>query len=341
MSGQRRIKCVHANKNGLAAAVAVTLGFLAIAPAAHSGSINANTATYAGDISALNFPVGTVAVTNYSAYRNGGAFYDADGVPDKTGNIDVITNVARVDWIAAKIGDMPLVLSASLPYGYIDNAELGGQDLSAQSSFFSPNVFVTLGVIVDPRNERTLGISSYFFSPFGDYDSTKAVNAATPSQAVIVPQFTYEEGLGKFSPALKNVWIDIFGGAAFHGDGDNPVTIGGLGFDHTRQAHSYDINAYLRYSWNPLAFVAIGIEKSWGGEQIASGGVLGALAGDVSLGKDEYVKGHLQFGIPLSQTLQIAADITHDFHREGGFKENFTAEIRLSTFITPASEPMK
>lgn len=202
-------------------------------------------------------------------------------------------------------------------------------------------MFVTLGVIVDPKNERTLGVSNYLFFPVGKYDSAKAVNIATPDQTVVVPQIMYEEGLGKFSPALKNFWIDAFGGAAFHSDGDNPVTAGGVGFDRTEQHNSYDINVYLRYKWNPLTFVAIGIERSWGGEQIAKGGVLGALVGDLSLGKDEYVKGHLQFGFPLSETFQIAADLTHDFHREGGFEEDFTAEIRMSTFFLPVSKPLK
>jgi hypothetical protein len=334
-----RVKPRHRPRGVLA--TAFTLCISAIVPAADAGSINANTATYAGDVGALVFPVGTVAVTNYTGYRKGGTFFDSDGAADRTGNIDTITNATRMDWIAAKIYDMPLVLSASLPYGYIESAELGGQDLSTQSGFFAPNIFVTLGIIVDPKNGRTLALSTYVFFPVGDYDSAKAVNVATPNQTVTVPQFAYEEGLGKFIPALQNFWIDIFGGAAFHSEGDNPVTLGGIGYDHTEQGNSYDINAYLRYNWSPLTFVAIGIEKSWGGEQIARGGALGGLGGDLSLGKDEYVKGHLQFGIPLSPTVQVAADITHDFHREGGFREDFTAEIRLSTFIMPAGVPME
>jgi hypothetical protein len=319
------------------AAAAFVLCFLALMPAAHAGSISANTGTYAGDAGGLNFPVGSVAVTNYTAWRKGGAFYDSDGVPDRTGNLHTITNVARIDWLAARIGDMPVALSAALPYGYLDDAELGGQEVSAQSSFFSPNVFITLGVIADPQNERTLALSGYVFLPVGSYDSAKTVNIAPPDQTVLVPQFAYEEGLGKFAPALAGFRIDLFGGAAFHSDGDNPVTNGGAGFARTEQENSYDLNLYLRYNWNPLTFVAIGIERSWGGEQIATGGALGAL-GDVSLGKDDYLKGHLQFGIPLSDTLQIAADITHDFQREGGFREDFTAEIRVSTFIMAAQK---
>jgi hypothetical protein len=319
----------------------VTLCFAATAPDAHAGSITANTGTYAGDVAGLNFPVGTVAVNNYTAYRNGGTFYDSDGVADPTGDITIVTNVTRIDWIATMIRDMPLVISAALPYGQADDATLGGQDQTVQNSFFSPNIFLTLGAIVDPANQRTLGLSTYFFFPAGDYDSAKNINIATPGQTVIAPQFAYEEGLGKVSPELQNFWIDVFGGAAFHSDGDNPVSVGGAGFDRTEQDHSYDINLYLRYNWNPLTFLAVGVEKSWGGEQFARGGTLGALGGDMSLGKDEYVKGHLQFGITLSETFQVAADVTHDFHREGGFKEDFTAELRISTFFLPVSEALK
>lgn len=331
---------MHDANRGQLTAAAIALCFSAITPVAHAGSISANTATYAGDVSGLNFPVGTVAASNYTGYRHGDTYYDSNGIADRSGNLDLITNVTRIDWVAAAVHGMPLVLSASLPYAHLDNAELGGQDQSSQSSFFSPNVFATLGVIVDPKNERTLGISTYLFFPAGTYDSAKTVNAATPDQTVLVPQISYEEGLGKFSPSLKNFWIDVFGGAAFHSDGDNPVTIGGAGFDRTEQRDSYDINVYLRYNWNPLAFVAVGIEKSWGGEQTARGGVIGSLIGDVSIGKDEYVKGHLQFGFPLSESFQISADLTHDFEREGSFTEDFTAEIRMSTFILPDSKPL-
>ena len=337
MSGKRRRSFRCAGSNKLSAA-ALTLCFSAVGSAAvQAGSINANTSTYAGDVGGLNFPVGATAITNYTAYRNGGTFYDSNGAADRTGQVDIITNVARIDWIAMKIDDMPLVLSASLPYAHVDNARFGGEDRSAQSSFFSPNMFVSLGIIADPQIGRTLGLTGYLFLSAGNYDSAKDVNAATPDQTVIVSQFAYEEALGKVSPALKDFWIDIIGGAAFHSDGDNPVTNGGASFARTEQENSYDLNLYLRYNWNPLAFVAIGIERSWGGEQIATGGALGAL-GDVSLGKDDYLKGHLQFGIPLSDTLQIAADITHDFQREGGFREDFTAEIRVSTFIMAAQK---
>ena len=340
MTKQRRIYL--SINDGVVKGAICALSLLAATSVAQAGSISANTGTYAGDVSALNFPVGTVAISNYTAYRHGDKFIDSEGVEVPDSSLDLYTNIVRVDWLAAKIYDMPLAISAALPYGYFDDVEVGGRDVSAQSSFFSPNVFLTLGVVVDPQNERTLALTNYVFLPMGGYDSTKEANIATPDQWVIVPQIMYEEGLGKFSPALQNFWIDVFGGVAFHGDGQNPVTQSGVGFAKTEQENSYDINFYLRYNWNPLTFVAIGIEKSWGGEQIATGGVLAEYnGGNLSLGKDEFLKGHLQFAFPLSETFQIASDITHDFEREGGFKENFTAELRLTKILLPESEPLK
>ncbi len=308
---------------GAAAAV-----ILAASHGAQAGSVDANTSTYAGDIGGIELPVGTIAVSSYTAYRHGGAYYDSAG-NSQSGNLDAYKAVARVDWVAGKVFDAPLVLSFALNYANPQNAEIGGQSLSGEAALFAPTLYFTLGLIVDPKNERDLGFTNYLVLPFGKYDSNIDVNVTTPHQTVDIMQLTYQEGLGKFSPYLKNFWFDAFGAVAFHSDGDNPVSMGGFGFDKLTQDNTYNISAYIRYNWNPLMFAAVGIEKSWGGEQIAKGGVLGALVGDQSLGKDEYLKGHVQFAMPLSESFQIATDITHDFSRTGSFKEDFTAEIRL------------
>ena len=72
---------------------------------------------------------------------------------------------------------------------------------------------------------------------------------------------------------------------------------------------------------------------------MATGGVLQTVfGGPTSFGTDEFTKGHFQFGLPLDKQFQIAGDVTHDFERTGGFKEDFTAEVRLSYFFTPRTE---
>ncbi len=136
--------------------------------------------------------------------------------------------------------------------------------------------------------------------------------------------------------------MDVIANASVHTDGDSPVSLApGVQFDKLTQDNSYDIKAFLRYEFGPLSHVAVGIEKSWGGNQVASGGELQTIfGGPTSLGKDDFTKGHLQIQIPLRADFTVATDITHDFQREGGVKEDVTAEVRLTKFFVPQA-PLK
>jgi hypothetical protein len=80
----------------------------------------------------------------------------------------------------------------------------------------------------------------------------------------------------------------------------------GVQFDKVKQANSYDIKAFLRYNVNPLSHLAVGVERSWGGDQVASGGVLQAIfGGPTSLGMDDFLKGHVQGAMALTRDFQI------------------------------------
>jgi hypothetical protein len=99
----------------------------------------------------------------------------------------------------------------------------------------------------------------------------------------------------------------------------------------------------MPYSPQPtFFFLAVGIEKSWGGEQIATNGRF-AVSGlpiviqqaNFSLGRDDFLRGHLQFQVPVAQEFAVAGDVFHDFDRVGGFRENIGAEFRLARFFFP------
>jgi hypothetical protein len=115
-----------------------------------------------------------------------------------------------------------------------------------------------------------------------------------------------------------------------------------LSYDTLTQRPSYDVKAFLRYEFKPLEFLALGIEKSWGGEQVAVNGRF-AVTGSpfvipqapLALIKDDYLRGHLEFQIPLAQDFAVAADVFHDFERVGGFREDIGAEIRLTKIFLP------
>ena len=161
----------------------------------------------------------------------------------------------------------------------------------------------------------------------------------------------------RVSPALNGFYFDLIANASFHTDGSNPINFSlgnvatpfgalpaALVYDKLTQSTSYDVKAFLRYEPKPLTFVALGIEKSWGGEQIVTNGRLtvggtpapcGPTCDPRSLSKDDYLRGHLQFQFPLAQDFAVAADVFHDFTRVGGFREDIGAEIRLTKFFFP------
>jgi hypothetical protein len=117
-----------------------------------------------------------------------------------------------------------------------------------------------------------------------------------------------------------------------------------LTYETLTQRPSYDVKAFLRYNPSTFLFAAIGIEKSWGGEQMATNGKF-VVAGlpvaiaqpNVSIGRDDFLRGHLQFQIPLAQDFAIAADVFHDFEATGGFRQNIGVEVRLAKFFFPPS----
>ena len=143
---------------------------------------------------------------------------------------------------------------------------------------------------------------------------------------------------------LQELLVRLIANASLHTDGNSPLALApNAQFDNLSQGNSYDIKAFLRYEFAPATHIAVGIEKSWGGDQVASGGALRLyFGGPTSLGKDDFLKGHLQFSFPLAADFHVASDLTHDFEREGGFKEDFTAEVRLTKLFLPTAPlPMK
>ena len=326
-----------------------------------AGSDNSNDA-WAGDVGLLVLPSGTLIASEYLGYRHGDEYVTSKNnifgkVAPAVGfgrnipsTVDVDTSITRLSYIT-RLWDHPLVFSAAAVFAHAENLNIGNFPVptgppgaqvfgpqTVGSSFADPTAFISYGLIVDPRTERFLSATSYFYFPAGNYNKFKQFNFSTAGQYTWVPQIGYAEGLGKFG--AKHFWIDVIANASVHSDGDSPLAAApGVQFDKLTQSNTYDIKAFLRYNFMPLAHIALGIERSWGGDQVASGGLLGAAFGPTSLGKTDFVKGHLQAAMPLTRDFQIAADITHDFERSGGVREDFTAELRLTKFFVPQQGP--
>jgi hypothetical protein len=316
-----------------------------------AGSDNSSD-TYAGDYTGGSLPTGTFIALQYAGFAHSNAFFDTAGnqVPNSHANIwEEFTRFAYF----TQLGGHPLVIEAEVPFATLtDVGNIPAPNNQVASGLTDPVVHLTYFLISDAQTQRWLGLTDYLYMPFGNYDNTKAINVATAHQFTDVPQIGYTEGLGKFSPALKGFFFDLIANASFHTDGDGPINFvnpaglppGVLTFDKLTQSTSYDVKAFLRYEPMTFAFVALGIEKSWGGEQIATNGrfTLTTPIGPVplpalpqSLSKDDFLRGHLQFQFPLARDFAVAADVFHDFTRVGGFKDDIGAEIRLTKFFFP------
>jgi hypothetical protein len=314
---------------------------------------DASSDTYAGDYQGGSLPAGTFLALQYAGFSRANSFIDTTGHELPNSHASILETFSRFAYFT-ELGGHKLVIEAELPFATLTDVNLPGTNSQVKGGLADPVVHLTYFLISDAQTQRWLGLTDYVYIPAGQFDNTKAINVSTPNQWTDVPQIGYTEGLGKFSPSLKGWFFDLVANASIHTDGRDPiapfgvevpvapgVSIPGIAtYDKLTQSTSYDVKAFLRYAPAPHQFVAFGIEKSWGGEQIAKGTVATALgtgaAPPLSLSKDDYLRGHFQFQFPLAQDFAVAADLFHDFTRVGGFKDDFGAEIRLTKFFFPA-----
>jgi hypothetical protein len=330
----------------LAAACLLAGGIVGWQAPAIAGSDNSSD-TYAGDYAAGSLPAGTFIALQYMGFAHSDAFVDTLGNQVPNSHADTLEEFQRFVYFA-DLGGHPFVIEGELPFANLTDVNVPTLPSNqVGEGFTDPVVHLTYFFISDATTQRWLGFTNYFYLPLGNYDNTKAINIATAHQFTDVPQIGYSEGLGKFSPSLKGFFFDFVANASIHTDGSNPISFGTpfgpgtLVYSKLTQSTSYDVKAFVRYDPMPLGFVALGIEKSWGGEQIATNGILlapapfGGPQAPLALSDDDYLRGHLQFQFPLARDFAVAADVFHDFERVGGFKDDYGAEIRLTKFFFP------
>jgi hypothetical protein len=316
-----------------------------------AGSDNSSD-VYAGDYSAGSLPTGTFIALQYAGLSRANSFIDTTGQGVPNSHATVLEEFTRFAYFA-QLGGHPFVIEAELPFATLANVNVPGTNNLVAGGLADPVVHLTYFFISDAHIQRWLGFTNYFYLPLGHYDNQRAFNVATANQFTDVPQIGYTEGLGKFSPALKGFFFDLVANASIHSDGSNPVVSpvnvptpfgtfpGVASYDTLTQRPSYDVKAFLRYEASTFQFFALGIEKSWGGEQFITNGrvsLMGqtvATAPSLPLSTDDYLRGHVQFQFPLAKDFAVAADVYHDFTRVGGFKDDIGAEIRLTKFFFP------
>ena len=310
------------------------------------------TDTYAGDYEGGSLPTGTFAVLQYLRYVSCDAFIDTTGQQLPNSHANILVEFTRLAYLTS-LGGHPFAMEGDIPFATVTDVNIPGTNNRVAGGLVDPDLHLTYFIIADQNVQRWLGITNFFFLPLGrSFDNQATVNVSTARQFTDAPQVGYTEGLGKLSPALNGVFFDLIAHASFHTGGNSPIMVlnppsatvpGVLTYDNLTQDPSYDVQAFLRYEPKPLQFVAIGIEKSWEGKQTAINGTFAATGlpislplADLPLSKDDFLRGHFQFQVPITQDFAISGDVYHDFAAVGGLRENIGVEIRMVKVFLPS-----
>jgi hypothetical protein len=331
--------------------VAAALGSAVASHTPASAGSDNNPRTYAGDYQGGSLPIGTFIAFQYASFARADAFVDPAGhaLPDSHANTWV--QFTRITYFA-EFANRPLVIEADLPFATLTDVNIPGTNNRVAGGLVDPVFHLTYFFINQETIQRWFGFTNFFWLPLGrSYDNRSAVNVSTPRQFTVTPQFGYTEGLGKFSPSLNGLFVDLVANASFHTNGNSPLEVvnppgaplpGLLTYETLTQQPSYNVKAFLRYNPSTFLFAAVGIEKSWGGAQTATNGSFVAAGlpvsipqSNVSLGRDDFLRGHFQFQVPLAQDIALAGDLFHDFQATGGLRENIGFEIRLAKLFIP------
>jgi len=340
----------HSSVGALAGA-AVLFGTIIGGNAPALAGSDRSTDTYAGDYEGGSLPTGTFAVLQYLRYASVDAVIDTTGQQLPNSHANILVEFTRLAYLTSLWGH-PFAMEGDLPFATLTDVNIPGTNNRVAGGLVDPDLHLTYFITADQNDQRWLGITNFFYLPLGrSFDNQAAVNVSTARQFTDAPQVGYTEGLGKLSPALNGVFFDLIAHASFHTGGNSPLMVlnpasamvpGVITYDNLTQNPTYNFQAFLRYEFKPLQFVAIGIEKSWGGKQTAINGIFAATGlpiavplADLPLAKDDFLRGHFQFQVPITQEFAVAGDVFHDFDTVGGLRENIGVEIRIVKLFLP------
>ncbi|WP_377291798.1 transporter [Rhizobium sp. SG2393] len=231
---------------------------------------------------------------------------NVDGVGDIP-NSELTTHVGLLRALHYdEIGGVPVLFHAILPFGKID-ARIGGVDQPIDDGFGD----LTLGATVFPIHSSdptgtTLGFSTFVTAPTGAYDVNRV--SLGSGTWTFTPQVGLQQGLG------NGFFLDAFADVAIQLDHSES------GREISRKPSS-EVQAYLRYQFDQKTSVSFGYAGFFGG----AGEVNGVKTG-LKTRADQLRLFANTFVLP---DVQLQGMVGTDIGGEGGFKQNFVAQVRL------------
>ena len=251
-------------------------------------------------------PSGTNIGLLYFQHQSSGTFEIGGGkVPDS--KIEANVMVLRGLHYSQAFG-MPALYQAVLPVVGFESARIGGADMPKAQGIGD----LTLGFSVwpvqpsNPETGTTLGLTAFLTAPTGNYDAAKV--SAGSGTWTLTPQIGLIQGLG------GGVYLDMVADVALTRD----HTENG---DKIERSPAPQVQAYLRKQFGQKTSVSFGMSSQRGGKVKVNGVDTGQ--------RTERDQLRLYANTFVSPTLQVQGMLAKDVHVDGGFKNDYVAELRL------------
>ncbi len=263
-------------------------------------------------------PSGTTLGLMYFGYSGNSHLRVFDtNVPNS--NFDVATVIPRILYYS-DIGGVPIAVQAFLPSGGFTQHKIGGAQAGMSNGIGDLTGGFTAFALsgADKPGGTNLGVTAYVSGPTGAYNATRPFNIGTGT-------WTFFPQVGLIQNFGNGFFLDLAADVTVYADHSE------LGSNY-RQNETYQFQGYLRKNFSPTTFVAAGYNGRFGGKQFIDG---------INTGLRTESNGVRLFaGMFVTPTVQVTAvggfDVTRN---EGGFRNDFTAQIRLLKVFPPAAPP--
>ncbi|MBS0251649.1 MAG: transporter [Proteobacteria bacterium] len=257
-------------------------------------------------------PAGTNLFLNYTIYTARDKYVDASGKEISGGTgldsfVDILRYVHYMD-----VAGMRGVVQAIVPMGSLYNAELGGTQLNSATGIGDPIVAAALWPYRNDQTKTYLAIEPFLTIPIGQYNASHDLNLGEN-------RWKLDLQVGWFQGLTDTLSMQLTYDVIWYGNNDDARG----GNAQLSQADTHQFQAWLSYAFAPTWSASIGYQKQMGGVEYVEG-----IATGNATDRDQ---GRLELSKFISPTFQILGDVSHDFHTEGGFAEEFRGDLRLMT----------
>jgi hypothetical protein len=256
----------------------------------------------------IALPAGLSVFLNYASYSRSARLDTPGGSADA--ELESYVELPRYAYFF-HLGPFVADINLLVPMVDIPEARVGATNIEGTSGIGDPELVSTVWVVNDPSKQEYLGVAGYLSVPVGAYDRDRPINPGTHRWSGTL-QVGYWRGLS------EHIGLELIADATWYADNNDfgPVPSGRLQQDVTESAQ-----AWIRYTFSPKTYAAVGYYASTGGEQHVN-----SVGNGTST---QFQQVRCALAQSLTPSVQVYGEVTRDTAREDGFRQDVGVLIRV------------